>query len=167
MENNKVNPTEDTTDLSIPKGYRAMSVGQRRLEVGDKPGWHRHWFRGNPSNLARAQQAGYRYVEKGETELNDLDLAGGNGEGSDLGSRISVISGDAIGTAGQAGRLYLMECPEHLWKYAQSILMEQIDATAEALKGGTVGVGSQGETGRDVGSRYMKEKATAPLFNRK
>ena len=167
MAISKVNPSEETTDLSIPKGYRPMSVGNRSLEVGEKAGWHRHWFRGTASNMARAQQAGYRFVEKDEIELNDLTFAGGDDKGTDLGSRVSVISGDDAGLPGQAGRLYLMECPEHLWKYSQSLIMEQNDATADALKGGMVGAGSQGETGKDVGNRYMKEKVTAPLFNRK
>src|SRR5215510_12826830 len=82
-------------ELQLPKGYRPMSSGQRRLEVPDKPGWHRHWFRGNAANLNRAQQAGYRFVDPDDISLNDFDLAGsGDSVGSDMGTRVSVISGD-------------------------------------------------------------------------
>src|SRR5574340_519779 len=90
MANEKANPANKKFEL--PKGYRPMSVGQRRLEVAPIDGYHLHWFRGNPGNIARAQQAGYEFVQKDEVSLNDFDLAG-DGEddkGSDLGSRVSV-----------------------------------------------------------------------------
>lgn len=148
-------------DLELPKGYRPMSVGMRRLEVPEKPGWHRHWFRGNPSNLARAHQAGYRFVDPEDTDLNDFDLAGGEGNGStDMGTRVSVISGDDAGTAGQAGRLYLMECPEALYQYSQGLVRENNDATVEALRGGTVGAGQGGESRVDQQKRYTRDIAS-------
>lgn len=146
--------------VKLPKGYRPMSVGQRRLEVPPIDGYHLHWFRGTSSNIARARQAGYEFVEPDEVSLNDLDLggAGDSDKGSDLGTRVSVISGDDIGESGQAGRLYLMKCPEDLYEYAQSLLSSQLDTTVDALKGGSIGSSKDGqETRVDAANRYLKE----------
>lgn len=146
--------------LKLPKGYRPMSVGQRRLEVPPLDGYHLHWFRGTSGNIARAKQAGYEFVDPEEVSLNDLDL-GGDGmsdKGSDLGTRVSVISGDDISENGQAGRLYLMKCPEELYEYAQSLLSKEVDNTVDALKGGNVGTSKDGqETRTDAANRYLKE----------
>lgn len=150
MTDKKTNPSQDKGDLDLPAGYKPMSVGMRRLEVPDRDGWHRHWFRGNPGNLAKAQQAGYKFVDPDDIELNDFDLAG-NGEstGTDMGdSRVSVSSGDG------SERLYLMECPERLFQYAQSLHMEGVHQTAASLKGGTVGKGKGGETSTDTNQTY-------------
>lgn len=164
----KNNPSKEVEELVLPPGYKPMSVGQRALEVSEKVGWHRHWFRGTPSNIARAKQAGYRFVEKEDVDLNDPDVAGGEGlKGTDLGTRVSVISGDDADSTGQPNRLYLMECPENLFEYAQSILQKTVDMTADALRGGTVGAGNDGETGKDVAKRYLKEGKVPSLFNRK
>jgi hypothetical protein len=159
----KANPAEEKADLSIPAGYKPMSVGMRRLEVAEKDGWHRHWFRATAGNIARAKQAGYRFVEQDEVDLNDFDLAGdGQSKGTDLGSRVTVTSGDGT------DKLVLMECPEHLYQHGQNIHMEEVHKTAEALKGGMVGKGKQGETGKDVENRYSEVSVKGRnLFTRK
>jgi hypothetical protein len=166
MSNEKNNPA--TGQVQLPKGYRPMSVGQRRLEVPAIEGFHLHWFRGNPSNLHRAHQAGYEFVDPDEVSLNDFDLAGGDEEkGTDLGSRVSVISGDDVGVNGQPGRLYLMKCPLVLYQYSQRLLGDQVDTVVDALKGGKVGVSQDGqETRSDAQNRYVKE-AKSTLLTRK
>jgi hypothetical protein len=166
MSNTKVNPASG--QVKLPKGYRPMSVGQRRLEVPPIEGFHLHWFRGNPANIARAHQAGYEFVDPDEVSLNDFDLAGGDAEkGTDLGSRVSVISGDDAGSNGQPGRLYLMKCPLELYEYSQRLLGEQVDTTVDALKGGKVGMSQDGqETKVDAQNRYLKE-AKSNLLTRK
>ena len=166
MTEQKANPANEKPKL--PVGYRPMSVGQRRLEVPPLEGFHLHWFRGTPGNLNRAKQAGYEFVEPDEVSLNDFDLAGGNDStGTDLGTRVSVISGDEIGHNGQPGRLYLMKCPKHLYEYAQGLLAKVVDDTADVLRGGKVGVSQDGQEARsDVGKRYLKEMK-APLLTRK
>lgn len=166
MSNEKNNPA--TGQITLPKGYRPMSVGQRRLEVPPIEGYHLHWFRGNSSNLARAHQAGYEFVAPEEVSLNDFDLAGGDdAKGTDLGSRVSVISGDDVGNNGQPGRLYLMKCPIELYEYSQRLLGDQVDQTVDALKGGKVGVSQDGqETQTDAQNRYLKE-AKSTLLSRK
>lgn len=162
----KANPANGK--LELPKGYRPMSVGQRRLEVPPIDGYHLHWFRGTPGNLARARQAGYVPVAPDEIDMNDFDLAG-NGEGNkgtDLGSQVSVVTGDNADETGQPNRLYLMKCPNELYEYSQGLLGQQVDMTVEALKGGKVGVGQQGETRADSNQRYLKE-VKAPILTRK
>lgn len=148
----------------LPKGFRPMTSATLRLEVPQRDGFHRHWFRGTPERIARAQQAGYRFVDKedlGEDAVNSFDLAGSSEESgsTDLGSRISVISGDDIGSNGQPGRLYLMECPMEYYEAAQQVLSDRNDSVAEALRGGKIGAGQAGETSSDASKRYMKEKA--------
>lgn len=159
----KSNPAEEKQDLSIPPGYRPMSVGMRRLEVPERDGWHRHWFRKNAGNLARAQQAGYRFVDREDVQLNDFDLAGdGESTGTGMGSHVEVTSGDGI------DKLVLMECPEHLYQHGQDIHMQEVHKTAEALKGGMVGKGKQGETGVDSNNRYSEVSVKGRnLFTRK
>lgn len=163
----KANPANDK--LELPKGYKPMSTAQLRLEVPEKPGWHRHWFRGTPGRIARAQQAGYTFVNPADVEVNNFDLAGDSkASGStDLGTRISVVSGDGSGEDGQPSRMYLMECPENLWRHAQKLLGEEVDKTAEALRGGQVGAGKNGETQYDVSKRYLKDGNVPSLFHRR
>ena len=159
----KANPSQEKEDLSIPAGYKPMSVGMRRLEVPEKDGWHRHWFRSAPGNIARAKQAGYRFVDQEEVDLNDFDLAGnGESKGTDLGSRVTVTSGD-----GQ-DKLVLMECPQHLYEYGQEIHMQEVHKTAEALKGGMLGKEKSGETKGDTQQRYAELSVKGRnLFTRK
>lgn len=158
QQEQKNNPANEK--MKLPKGYKPMSVGQRRLEVPEIEGYHLYWFRGEPGRINRAQQAGYEFVEPDEVDLNDLDLAGDglNGKGTDMGTRVSVISGDDVGSNGQPGRLYLMKCPNELYEYAQGLLNKQVDDTVEALRGGKVGVSKDGqETRADASNRYLKE----------
>lgn len=155
--------------LELPKNYKPMSTATLRLEVPNKPGWHRHWFRGTPGRLARAQQAGYRFVDQGDCDVNNFDLAGDSkaAGSTDLGSRVSVSAGDEGSVEGQAGRMYLMECPENLFEHSQEILGERLDKIADALKGGMVGAGEKGETPRDVANRYMKNTKSPSLFTKR
>lgn len=160
----KANPAN--APLELPKGYKPMSTGQLRLEVPEKLGWHRHWFRGTPGRLARAIQAGYRYVDAEDCDINNFDLAGDSTEGgsTDLGTRVSVVSGEGSDERGQATRMYLMECPDAIWQHAQKILGAEVDAVAEALRGGKIGAGKNGETQYDVSKRYLKEGKVPSLF---
>jgi hypothetical protein len=162
VQKEKSNPSN--VPLSLPKGYKPMTGGTLRLEVPEKPGWHRHWFRGVPARLGQAVQAGYRYVDADDVDINNFDLAGdskdsGNG---DMGSRVSVGSGEG------PTRMYLMECPDEIFEYAQSLLGKQSDALANTLKGGTIGSDSSGESGEDRKNRYIdKRTGKNSLFTRK
>lgn len=150
----------------IPADFQPMDSAIQRLEVPKKDGFHRHWFRGNPERIARAQKAGYRFVDPNEVNINNFDLGGDAKESgnTDLGSsRVSVISGDDLDTTGQPGRLYLMECPEHLYQISKKSLEDRNEGVAAALRGGKIGAGEQGETPVDTQKRYMKGN-TPDLF---
>lgn len=159
----KKNPANEK-EFRLPKNYRPMSVSRQKLDAEPIEGYHLHWFRGNPANIQRALQAGYTFVEKGEVSLNDFDIAGdgSSDQGSDLGSRVSVISGDDLGGR-QPSRLYLMKVPQELYDYSQSLKREELDSTVAALKGGQVGI-DRPENASDIGKSYVKQ-ANVKGFN--
>ena len=103
--NNPANKIE-----GLPKGFRPMNSAVLKLEVPQRDGYHRHWFRGTPERISRARQAGYRFVEAedlGDDAVNSFDLAGDSDSAgsTDMGSRVSVISGDDIAGNGQPSRI--------------------------------------------------------------
>jgi len=157
-----------TGQLKLPKGYRPLSGGQTKLDAPQIEGYTLRWFRGDPGRIQRALQAGWQFVEKDETDLVDTDIAGGDTQkGTDLGSRVSLVSGDEVGFNGQPGRMYLMKCPIELYQYARSLHGAQVDATVAALKGTIPGnVREGGETKEDSRTRYLKE-LKAPLLTKK
>ena len=155
--------------LELPKGYKPLTGSTLRLEVPEKLGWHRHWFRGTPARLQRAAQAGYRFVDHEDVDVNNFDLAGDSkGSGStDMGTRVSVVSGDGAEANNQPSRMYLMECSDEIFAYAQSILQQQVDSTADALRGGSIGSREAGESSEDSEKRYTTKTGKNTLFNRK
>lgn len=160
------NPANEKESRNLPKGFMPMSAGVRKLEAPHKEGFHRRWFRGDPSRIARAQRAGYRFVDPSEAGLNNFDV-GGDADASgntDLGTRVSVIAGDDLGEGGQPARMYLMECPDELFDYSRGILADTNEGVAEALRGGKIGEGYDGETRQDSQNRYVKGKVP-DLFN--
>ena len=160
----KNNPASEKPVL--PKGYRPMSAGQRKLEVPDLEGYRIYWFRDDPGRIEDAMRAGYTFVDKDEISLNDLDLAGsGSGsKGDDMGDRVSRAQGGGAMVGNQPARLYLMKVPLEIAEYAQAMLNERVDAVAEALRGGKMG--QEKLSGRDRQSTYVKD-INAPLFTRK
>ena len=160
------NPANESKVSEIPENYIPMSAPIQRLQVPDKPGFVRYWFRGDINRLQRAQQAGYRFVNSSDVKVNNFDV-GGNPENSgntDMGSRVSVVTGDDSGPDGQPNRLYLMEIPTHLYEHGQKILQERNDSIAEELRSGLIGADGASESGRDRASRYAKT-GVPDLFN--
>src|SRR3972149_5192497 len=123
---------------ALPAGFQPLGAPTLRLEAPVREGYHRRWIRGNPERIARAMKAGYTFVEPEDTHINNFDLGGdANASGSsDLGSRVSVVSGDDLDKSGQPGRLYLMECPEEYYEVGRGILADRNESVAEALRGG-------------------------------
>ena len=155
-----VNPANLKEKANLPPGYQPMSAGTKKLETPPRDGYHRRWFRGDATRLAKAQRAGYTFVQPEDVDLNNFDLGGdaktsGN---TDMGTRVSVIAGDDLDPTGQPGRLYLMECPEELYEYSRSIIEDRNESVAEALRGGKLGLGHDGETRFDQDQRYVKGK---------
>jgi hypothetical protein len=160
----KQNPANETKVSAIPEGYIPMSAPVQRLQVPEKEGFVRYWFRGDYNRLARAQQAGYRFVDQSEVRVNNLDVAGNpaNSGNTDMGSRVSIVTGDEVGTDGQPNRLYLMEIPKELYEHGQKLLQERNDSVAEALRAGVIG--ADDEDYRDKAARYSKS-GVPDLFN--
>jgi len=162
----------------VPAGARTripLSVPMRKLEVPDIPGYKLRWLRGTPQRLAQAERAGYEYVSEDEVQLNNASIGGdANKTGNtDLGSRVSVVSGSEVDAHGQAVRLYLMK-QRREW-YLEDLELTQrrndsvADALASAYQSGQVGGQARGETADDVSKRYVDPRRTRipDIFRRK
>lgn len=158
------NPANKKEKAALPPGYQPMSAATKKLDVPEREGFHRRWIRGEPGRIAKAQRAGYVFVENDAVTVNNRDLGGdakqsGN---TDLGTRVSVISGDGVGFDGQPDRLYLMECPLEYYEYSRSLVQERNQSVADALTTGRIGI--ENEEGSDAKQRYMGDRSNIPDF---
>lgn len=155
------NPANDVKVSEIPEGYIPMSAPVQRLQVPEMPGWKLHWFRGEPGRIARAQRAGYTFVDETEVRVNNFDLGGSkdNSGNTDLGTRVSIEAGE------DDGRLYLMKVPQELYDYAQKLLGREVDSVVDALTSGKVG-SENDEEASDTANRYVQRKRTK-LFKKR
>lgn len=161
------NPADVPKKREFPKGFQPMSSGVQKLSVPDRAGYKRRWFRGDPGRIARARQAGYTHVDKKDVDLNNFDL-GGDAKlsgSTDLGSIVSVISGDEAGPDGQPGRLYLMECPIEFYEASRAIVDDRNDSIVESLTTGTLG--NDDESGKRYSSISKDKNALPDLFRKK
>ena len=169
MSQLKENPAASTT-LSptevMERDIVPMSVPMRKLEINEIAGYHLHWMRGTPARLAQAQRAGYTFVDEDEVMVTST-LLGGDAKTSgstDMGTRVSLISGEAVDGSGQAERLYLMKVKQEHFEKGQKILEDRNEQVAQALRGGSLG----GERDTEAHQRYVDSKRTTPnLFTRK
>ena len=162
--NDKVNPANEVVVAEVPDNYIPMSVPTLRLQVPPKAGYFRYWFRGDANRIQRAMQAGYKFVHPDDVRINNFDLGGSasNSGNTDLGTRVSVTSGDDVGPDGNPNRLYLMEIPLELYERGQKHLEERNDQVAAALRSGLLG--ADGEDSGDKKARYSKS-GVPDLFN--
>lgn len=122
----------------VERDYIPMAMGVEKLAVPEKPGFHRRWFRDNHGRILRAQRAGYQFVQQGEVDVVNTDLGGDakNSGSTDLGTRVSVVSGEGISeVTGQPNRLILMEIPLDLYQLSRKVVEERNDTIADALTG--------------------------------
>jgi hypothetical protein len=161
-------PANAEETFVVPADFIPMSMPKERLSVPDRPGWHRHWFRGSPDRLARAQEAYYQFVDPATIHTANFDVAGDGSQAgnTDMGTRYSVVAGDDLDNSGQPSRLYLMECRQELFELSQKLLADRNESIATALRGGQIGAmeGDGGETAFDASQRYVKGKVP-DLFN--
>lgn len=129
-----------------------MSIPVARLSVPEIPGYHLHWFSGE-ARVQRALRAGYEFVEEDETVVNDRSASGG--ENQDMGSRVSVFSGDEVDNRNEPVRLYLMKIREELWEEDQAALTDRSKGMLEALNVGN-GDMSGAPPGSDASHRYAR-----------
>jgi len=155
----KLNPaTTKRTDAErkrIP-----MSVPVQKLEAPDIPGFHLHWFLGTADRLQRALDGGYEYVDAIETQINNVGLGGdttasGN---TDMGSRVSIVSGTEIGRDGQPVRLILMKIKQEWYEEDQKLVEARNDQVAKALTGGMLG--AEKDRPGDAQHRYVDKSRT-------
>lgn len=152
-----------------PDGERKripMSTPVQKLEAPDIPGFHLHWFRSEPDRIARAQAAGYTFVDEQETAVNSVGLGNSSTRSgnTDLGSQVSVIAG-GIGKDGQPSRLILMKIPLEFYEEDQKIVANRNDQVADSILGGLAGnAGNPGDTSH----QYLKKDLTRipDIFNR-
>lgn len=145
-----------------------MSIPQQKLAVPDIPGYHLHWFNGNASRIQQALRAGYEFVDPSEVDVTNTGLAddvskSGN---SDMGSRVSIISGNDTDVDGSVPRLYLMKIRQEFWEEDQKTLEDRNEQIAATLRGGgdVAGNPNGGE------NRYIPEahrKGVANMFTPK
>ena len=145
----------------VTEGSRIpMSLPQTKLAVPEIPGYYLYWFLGQ--NIARAQKAGYEFVDQDECELTSTGLAddASTSGSTDLGTRVSAVAGGLIEGTVEPQRLYLMKLRQE-WRDKD---VEAIEATneriASALRGGTPMAGNgagPAETGQDRLNRYLKK----------
>lgn len=154
---NETNPGNNIEHQVIPDNYIPMSAPIQRLQVPKKDGFVRYWFRGDAGRIQRAQQAGYRFVDQSEVKVNNFDLGGdaSNSGNTDMGSRVSMITGDTS-FDGQPARLYLMEIPQELYEKGQKYLEQANESVAAALRSGLIGADETGESAKDRSTRYSK-----------
>lgn len=154
---NEANPANNIERQAIPDDYIPMSAPIQRLQVPKKDGFVRYWFRGDAGRIQRAQQAGYRFVDPSEVKVNNFDLGGDSSKSgnTDLGSRVSIITGDTT-FDGQPARLYLMEIREELYEKGQQFLRDANESVAAALRSGLIGSDEVGEGASDKAARYSK-----------
>jgi hypothetical protein len=146
-----------------------MSVPMRKLEAPEIPGYHTHWVK--ESNVSRALQAWYEFVDEKEVPLNqhgvgtDKSISGN----TDLGSHISIVAG--IGANGQPERLILMKLKEEYWLADRKKIDERnAQIMGSIFRGETIL--DKGPVSQDVKEhRYVDPERTyrrePPLFSRK
>ena len=69
------NPANDRNKEEVVRTRIPMDLPQLKLEVPEIPGYRLYWFRSEPGRIARAERAGYEYVQREEIELNSVGLA--------------------------------------------------------------------------------------------
>lgn len=146
-----------------------MSTPVQKLESPDVPGFHLHWFQGTPERIQRALDGGYEFVDARDVKVNNVSLGtdsvvSGN---TDMGSRVSVVSGSEVGRDGQPIRLILMKIKQEWFDEDQKVLENRNEQVATALRGGMMGAEKDGRG--DTQHRYVdKARTTIPdLFTPK
>jgi hypothetical protein len=156
------------TDAAQPNAERKripMSVPVQRLEVPEIPGYHLHWFISSGERLQRAIDGGYEFVDPREAQINNVSLGGDSAVSgnTDMGSRVSVVSGQEVGKDGQPVRLVLMKLKQEWWEEDQLLVEARNIKVRDALLGGMVG--AENDAPGDRQHRYVdKARSTIPDF---
>ena len=161
----KINPATKPEALKAERKRIPMSVPVQSLEVPDVPGFHQHWFEGTTARLQRALDGGYEFVDERDVDLNAVGLGGDSSvsANTDMGSRVSVVSGQEVGPDGQAIRLVLMKIKQEWWEADQQLVEDRNTGVRDALLGGMVG--SEQDAPGDAAHRYVDQsRSSVPEF---
>ena len=158
-----VAPTNPGTDAGKTVAERKripMSVPVQRLEVADLPGYHLHWFLSSPERLQRAMDGGYEFVDEQEMKINNVSLGGTSAASgnTDMGSRVSIVSGQEVGKDGQPTRLILMKIKQEWWDEDQVLVENRNSKVRDALLGGMIG--AENDRPGDSQHRYVDKTRT-------
>lgn len=161
----KLNPATKKEALVSERTRIPMSVPVQALSVPDIPGYHQHWFSGTPERIQRAQDGGYEFVDSKEVKPNAIGLGSDSSisGNTDMGSGVSIVSGQAVGADGQAVRLVLMKIKEEWWLKDQELIEARNTEIRDALLGGMVG--AENDAPGDSQYRYVdKSRSQIPDF---
>jgi len=105
-----------------------MSVPVQKLSAPDIPGYHLHWFNGTPERIQRARDGGYEFVDSTELQLNNASIGGDSTQSgnTDMGSQVSIVSGDEVGRDGQPSRLILMKIKQEWYEEDQKLVEQSL-----------------------------------------
>lgn len=137
-----------------------MNIPRRKLEVDPLPGFRLYWHK--ESDVDRAFQAGYEFVDKKEVHLNSRQIGAPRGLGgnTDLGSNVSIV-----GTAETGERLVLMKIRiEHYLEDKKELFQHNARALASIFTGEKI-VFPDGSSGPPDSRTYVKSPLK-PLFLR-
>jgi hypothetical protein len=131
-----------------------LSIPTRKMEVDEIPGFHLYWFL--ESNVPRALQGGYEFVDSDEVPLHQRGVAtdstiSGN---ADLGSHIKLVAG--IGDGGRAEYQILMKIREEWYLEDQKVIEARNAAILAAIFRKEYIAGSDKVSSEDQGLRYVK-----------
>ncbi len=156
----KLNPGTATGRSAGERKRIPMSVPVQRLETADIPGYHLHWFLSSPERLQRALDGGYEFVDEKETQINNVSLGGDSAASgnTDMGSRVSIVSGQEVGKDGQPVRLILMKIKQEWWDEDQALVEARNTKVRDSLVGGMIG--AENDRPGDTQHRYVDESRT-------
>jgi hypothetical protein len=165
----EINPASRSETTSAERKRIPMSVPVQRLEVPDIPGYHQHWFLGTSERLQRAMDGGYEFVDEREVKINNVSLGGDSAASgsTDMGSRVSIVSGQEVGKDGQPVRLVLMKIRQEWWEDDQQLIEDRNTKVRDSLLGGMIG--AENDRPGDTQHRYVDKSRTQipDFFKRK
>ena len=156
----ELNPASRSAVTAAERKRIPMSVPVQRLEVPELPGYHLHWFLSTSERLQRAIDGGYEYVNEGELQINNVSLGGDSAvSGStDMGSRVSIVSGQEVGKDGQPTRLILLKIRQEWWDEDQQLIEARNTKVRDSLLGGMIG--AEHDKRGDSQHRYVDKART-------
>jgi hypothetical protein len=153
-------PEQKLADETEKRTRIPMSVPRAKLTTPEIPGHHTHWINDYSGRILQAQQGGYEFVSQQEALITTSDVAGlAIGQGTDLGSRVSVVVGK--NDDGTPLRAYLMKVRNEWYESDQAQTQARVDAIDEAMRQGKQAVDGDGS------NRYVKTVQMKSTYSRR